>query len=370
MILLQSQPLNVLYDNFMQDLLTNDTTDSLISGITIGMVAIAGALATSFIFISIAWNYISTIIKGGPNTFSLAEVSRIWMLWLLIGAFPIVMAIPSYFAEALRTGTAALVNQTDIDNYQQYINLRSNYEASLEQMDSTKANKYMLQSNTSTANGTTPVPNNNNNISPNGSAVDANAEPSLWNSVLNLFSYQQALATIITGIIFILSQILKLAILAFCVAGSKVLFCIGPLAVAFSVLPWWKDKLLDWFNFYCTLLFTPVIMNVIDAIAMHHLYENFQTYVITSSNPTSTLTQNLFASAALDLTILFLYFSALTITSKVVGSADAGRVFSEGVNKIIQGAQLAAGISTAAAIGGSSAAGNIAGAGKSAMDGR
>lgn len=360
---------NAAYDRFLQDLFTNDTTDSLISGITWGVVGIAGGLAGSFVLISVIWNYAKAVTKGSHNTFSFGELTRVLTVWFSIAIFPLLMSVPSYVADALRIATANLVSEQSIGQYEEYMNLRGNYSANLKNMSA--GNNYNNQTTTKQQQ-TNPDPadqNNNKNVAGFETEIDGAGEPTLWNSILNTFSFEQAMSSIISTFLFICCQIVKMAILAFCISGSKIMLCIGPLAFAFSILPWWKDKIGDWFNFYCTLLFTPVILNIMDAVMMHHVYESVKTYIMQKSDPTTALTSNIIATTAFDLTGVILYIGAFTITSKVVGSSDAGRVFTEGLNTITRAATMATlGPAAAASMGGGGLAGNVAGAGKSALE--
>lgn len=350
-----------VYDAFIQDILTEDVADAAFQGVTTSMQVICGGLAACFFIVAIAWEYATHTIKGTGYFFRWGEISRLLILWFAIGLFPGLMAIPAVIADGLREQTAGLVNEDNIEDYAKYIRLRNNFDEAITNGDSVNTS-YNRQEFKRDSDGKIVADENvNKSNTPNGSEVESDATTSSWTKALNFFSFSGGIGLVLSTAVYFICQVVKLCMVAFCICASKVMICLGPLSVVFSMLPFMKDKFSDWFGFYLALLFTPVTLNVIDAITLHFIYKNLAQ---------SPLQSNLMATTAMDLTVIILYLYAFGLTAKYAGTKEAGQAFSQGVRTIMEVAQTRA-LTTLASKstdgGGASMADNVANTGKEAL---
>lgn len=329
------------YDNLLRMLFTEDTLDGIFNGLVFKMQGIAGGLAALFFLIGVVWEYGKSTINGGGWMFKWSELSRLLMLWLLIGILPALLSIPHLVSESLRKATVGLSDSANIAEYSRSIDLRQNFVENITSPD-LQSNSYTTQSVEKDDEGNVNEDqnaNNNSNSTANKAEVqtkDVNSKgesSSIWDVVeLVGGGVGGAIGFIITEIVLFITQVAKTLIVAFCISGSKILFVMSPLAVVFSMLPWSKDKLGEWFGFYLSLLFTPVTCNIIDAVTLHLFYHDAKIF-----GSADGANMDLFTTCAINLTILILYIYAFGLTRLYVGSADAGRALNQGVQTLMQG---------------------------------
>lgn len=328
------------YNSLLERLFTEDSVDGIYNGLTLKMQAIAGGLAALFFLIAMVWEYAQMTIKGGGWMFRWSELSRLLMLWILIAIIPSLLSIPHLISGSLRKATANLSSDSNLSEYKRSVEARANYSevmADPKRAEELSKNSYTTQDTQKDSEGNvvqSQEQNNDNNKS--GYAADINAEgkePSVWD-VFDVITgtVSGAIGALITEIVLFLTQVAKMLIVAFCITASKVLLVLSPLAVVFSMLPWSKDKLGEWFGFYLSLLFTPVTCNIIDAVTLHLFVQN----ATTAANG-SAETMDIFTTCAVNLTTLILYLYAFGLTKLYVGSADAGRALNQGVQTLMQG---------------------------------
>jgi len=140
-------------------------------------------------------------------------------------------------------------------------------------------------------------------------------------------------------------------------------FCVGPFACLFSILPGFEHKFLSWLSTYITMLFVPVIFNLLELI-------NNEAYkFILNSN---LLDLGMFSHLAYNGASIVLYLLPYWIAGKIVGNADAGRFLSMAGQMATFAAGKAGGImgsfSQTKFGGGSGDIGNVVSTAKDAMD--
>lgn len=318
-----------VFDNFIRDILTEDIADAAFQGITLKMQTICGALVSMFFMIALAWEYAGLALKGKGWNFRWTEIGRLLLLWIAIGILPSLMALPAIIADYLRDETSQIASADNLKKYEEYIKLRGNFENEIKKgVD--PANSYNRQNTQTDQQGNILAEENVDNTTiPEGSEAESYT-PDAWDEILDYFNFENALSVIIGGIVYIVCQIIKLAIVAFCLSASKVMIVLAPLSVVFSMLPWSKEKLGEWFSFYIVLLFVPVTLNIMDAVTLHYIYKNMSSHGLQS---------NILGTTAMELTIVILYLYAFGITSKYIGSKEAGQAFNQGVRQIMEAVQ-------------------------------
>jgi hypothetical protein len=120
------------------------------------------------------------------------------------------------------------------------------------------------------------------------------------------------------GISWFLISIIGVFMKLFAMILAKVMFAIGPLVVAFSIIPAFKDKLSNWFGVYLNCLFVPLTVNVLDYIFYSNIAESLKGTGV--SNPLIEIT--------VLLVTIICYCLSFWLTSFYVGSSAAGRVLS------------------------------------------
>ena len=145
----------------------------------------------------------------------------------------------------------------------------------------------------------------------------------------------------VTTVVGMICQLIRVIISCITYNVLKVLFCVGPLAFAFSILPPFKNNVTAWFATVLNTGFVFTTMNILDAVFYETLY--FSDNVIKNSDPGL---QGITVNLAMNITMIVLYLMSFWLTSKYIGKGDAGRVLSKGVGiatALVGGAMIAGG---------------------------
>ena len=100
------------------------------------------------------------------------------------------------------------------------------------------------------------------------------------------------------------------------------LYCLGPLAILFSMIPVFKDKIYSWLGTWLVVKFSYLTLMILQTIAMNITVAFMQNAIMGYTPDSIYLTFGLGLMNAV-LCILSFWF-----TSKFVGSGDAGKVLS------------------------------------------
>ena len=141
---------------------------------------------------------------------------------------------------------------------------------------------------------------------------------SMWDMITGAGNGMSFTQWFLEGISWFLISIIGVFMKLFAMILAKVMFAIGPLVVAFSIIPVFKDKLANWFGVYLNCLFVPLTVNVLDYIFYSNIAESLKGTGV--SNPLIEIT-------VLIVTIIC-YCLSFWLTSFYVGSSAAGRVLS------------------------------------------
>jgi hypothetical protein len=157
--------------------------------------------------------------------------------------------------------------------------------------------------------------------------------------------------------------LIKVLITGLATAILKILICLGPLAIAFSILPLFRKGVEMWFSTIITTLFVFTTLNILEHIQMAGLayFKKEGIFAVASEGP--------YAMMTFELVNLILYTMAFWLTGKVVGKGDAGRVLSKtiGIAALAAGAAVTGGASAVA--GGATSAGSAVQAGANVIGG-
>lgn len=168
-----------------------------------------------------------------------------------------------------------------------------------------------------------------------------------------MFNFLTNLDKLIGGIFYALGMVilvpLKLIIVSITLVIWRVMIIVGPLALAFSVLPAFKTTINTWAATYLNVGFVFTTLNIIDALMIKSIQLSF-----------SNLTEYDGGGASYHIAIvstftyIILYLSSFWLTSKYVGKGDGGLP----ITKLVG---IAAAAAAVAITGGAAAAGMAGG---------
>lgn len=98
----------------------------------------------------------------------------------------------------------------------------------------------------------------------------------------------------------------------------KLLYIVGPLAIAFSILPPFREKAMVWFGTYLTIALNLVTLNFIDML----FYDILIGKAVALQHGHSV---DVLATSTFNLVLIVAYIMSFWLTSKWVGSESAGR---------------------------------------------
>jgi hypothetical protein len=287
---------------------------------------LGGILAPLFFLATVVWNFATTTIKNvgeRPQLFNRMELIRACVLWfiLTIGYFPIFGSLAN-IGEAL--GRYSVDSSGAVQSGKEKM---SGYVAD-ELEKEAEASKEQAGDNPSTST----------------EKQEKDDTMSTWDLVtggINTFVF----ASFSAGTL-VISSIIRIVVEAFALMISKLFYAIGPIVIAFSILPVFKDKFSQWFGVYVNCLCVPFTCNLLDTIY----------YSIINQGLTGEAIANPIALSVFNLVFIICYCLVFWVTSFYAGSSGAAKVLSTAVGAattaISMGAGLVAGGGAATVSGG------------------
>lgn len=277
--------------NNLDTFLANKIIDTSVTSITWVSIALAGALAPAFAMFNFTFNLASHVLQGKPRFLDYNQIARCLIIMTLIGLY-----IPLMW----------------------FINLPIN--AAIETFQD--LNTTLIASKIA-------------------APAVAGTEISFFDAIGNFFD------TIFTMIFGGLSLIIYFIIRIFLTMIIKVLYIVGPLSFALSLIPMFKDQMNNWISAYvstCSCLVTQDILRKL-------LDVSFETIGVSAAAPSG-----FFVSQILNVTIVALHISVFWLTKQWVGNASAGSVFSNAISAMsaAAGAKLGSAMGNAGGGGGAS----------------
>lgn len=160
-------------------------------------------------------------------------------------------------------------------------------------------------------------------------------EISLWSLSIGVIYKLMAILFMILAIL--LMYIVKFVILLF--SGVFIQFCIiiSPLAMAFSMLPIFKDQMKKLLSVFFNACFVGLTMNILDHMFFDTLFEK----IVGALNAPDADIFNYIMIAATCFTIVIFYLMAFWLTSKYVGSPGAAAIMSTAITATTMAAMAA-----------------------------
>ncbi|MFN4083977.1 MAG: hypothetical protein ACK4K9_10120 [Bacteroidia bacterium] len=340
-----------MYNTAIESLLKSNTVDAAVEAALSHIIPIAGGLAIVLFILTTAFNFFMNSIKSlkggeGGSFFDFEEFIRTIIIVAIIFTYKPVVGTVTDLVDTLTKMTA--VQEKVIQDLQAYadntVNGASNPDSTIKTTVNSDINGY--ENN--------PLYNSNPNEREIGwfDKMVGYLDPITWFNML----LSSACALILA--------IIRIIISAFMFIVYKVLICLGPFALAFSVLPMFRNQADNWFG---TLLGTGLVfvtLNILDVM----FYEYVKSYITTANVIDNRL--NYFANIAFNISIVISYLSAFWLTSKMIGKGDSGKILSKGVSLATMAAMAA--VSGGASTAGSGATkmgntGNVASSSKDAF---
>ncbi len=321
-------------DKIVQYLVKVKTIDAAVESIMGKTVMVALILLCIFFFINLAYNYISSSIKvlgdrSSDKFFDLDELVRVIVLAACIVLYIPLAKATTELTDFINSLTAPGTKQSELmEKYSKnYLSSGAVFSVDVTEKalmdvisdknadDKLKAYaKAELSKKQSERNRSTYELEQGKDISKQeeGGWSWNYLNPKYWGAMLmNSFA------------LFLVS-IIRIIISAVTVNIIKIMYCVGPLAIAFSVLPVFKDNIKIWFGTLLNASFVFTTMNILDSIiyaSMSFLWKDASSFNEMSS----------YGIQIYNITIVILYTMSFWLTSKYVGKGDAGRVLTKGV---------------------------------------
>lgn len=164
--------------------------------------------------------------------------------------------------------------------------------------------------------------------------------PSMWDMMTE--GIDAFFLVLITLPFKLLANFITLLVTLIALSVSKVLYALGPLVLAFSILPAYKDKFLKWLGVLLNCLCVPLTVTIIDAIHANLI----NTYALIASALPTGAGMTLGLTGVLIFNCIYVVLSCLSFwfTSFYVGSSGASKVLSTAVAAVTLMASAASGI--------------------------
>lgn len=353
-------------DNLTQALIQSHTIDNAVKATIEHIVPIAEGLAIIFFILTTAWNFFSNSIKylkGGEGSgfFDFEELARTLVIMFLIAVYiPATGTITDLINTLDNVTQPSVVVENKLNDY-------SNKQ--LENPDSSSksaAYNYVQENQNFTTDEKNKAIELKNEQAQNNSS---SGSLGMFDLFMRFLSMDMDATTffhlIFTGIAAILMGAIRIVVYAFVYVVYKVLLCLGPFALAFSVLPMFRNQVEGWFGSLLNTGLTFVTLNILDIIFYEYvnIYTTVGTHLSSSAATNIATDTNIANSFSFNLVMVTCYLTSFWLTSKYVGKGDGSKILSKGVTMLTMAAMAAVSASSGAS------GGQNGGGGKSSNSG-
>ena len=259
-------------------------------------------LVPFFGFFAIGWNFIITFIRNFPERpkfFEWSELGRVMILMFVLTFYQPIFGGVAAVANAINRGTApdAAYLQQSYSGFQKQI------EAQMQK-------------------GKEAAPRDQMGMPEEMPATESETSSFNWFGFLS--SPMDVVTSILAGLASTIVVVVEYVIRMVAITLGKVLYAIGPLAVAFSIFPAFSDRFSFWFGSFINVLFVGTTCNVLNYI----VYGSFWNSLAGGTSLNDPIAQLTFY-----LSIIVCYAFAFWLTSKFVGSNESGKVITSGLTQ-------------------------------------
>jgi hypothetical protein len=176
----------------------------------------------------------------------------------------------------------------------------------------------------------------------NRGATPINASKSSWYDIVSKLSQAiiDGINSLIASFFMFIIVAIKMIIFGITKIWLKILYVTGPLALAFSILPFFRRQGEVWFGYYLNTCFVFITFNILDCIFFGFLANQIAADQVPNFNNLSNYYNSQNSTITYYLILIIAYVSAFRITSYYVGSAEAGRAVSKAVDFVAEMAMI------------------------------
>jgi hypothetical protein len=341
-----------MYNTAIESLLKSNTVDAAVEAALSHLVPIAGGLAIVLFILSTAFNFFMNSIKSlkggeGGSFFDFEEFVRTIIIVAIIFSYKPVISTVTDLVDTLTKMT--YVQEKIIQDLQAY------------------ADNMVTEASNPDSVIKIPGDNTNSEGNSNGNSALYDSNPKQreigwFDKILGYIDPVTRINLLISSACAVILSIIRIIISAFMFVVYKVLICLGPFALAFSVLPMFRNQVDNWFG---TLLGTGLVfvtLNILDVM----FYEYVKNYITTANIIDNRI--NFISNIAFNLAIVISYLCAFWLTSKMIGKGDSGKILSKGVSLATMAAMAALSGGASSAGSGSSNSSNVGNVASSTED--
>jgi len=322
-------------------------------GLTVKIIGVLLAVLGIFLIITITYNFVSTLVSSkGKQIINISKLGNVIVLVLFLTFY-----IPiSYTICQVMSGIEFLTRPNiSKENIEKTFAIKEDLEES-EYNSNTEDDSYTADNSYGWyADNPRPDPLANIDLSHFDLTEEEKAEAVSETITANKKKKSRLGLLVKASSMMSLADVLKPIIRLIIVFLNKQLiilfFVLGPFAVIFSILPGFQDKFITWLKAYITVLFVPIVFNILDSVVVSSFV-----WVLNYGGSIDSMIFNV-----INWVTIVLYLLPYWIAGKVVGCADTGRFLA----MTTQVAGMAAGIAMKflGSVGGGAGAGAGAAAG-------
>jgi hypothetical protein len=295
----------VIFKIFNTGLIDEGVSEALKTSIALGAI-----LAPTFYLMNVVWNFSVTTLKNfgtrPTSMFDRMELIRASILWfiLTVGYIPIFGTIVK-LGDTL--GRYSVPKSSVVADGKGMLSENYNNQLSKES-DASKDAKGQQQQSGQESNASEPV-------------TFWDLLRGGWNTlVLSISGAAWGLASVVVRSI----------VLMFAIILAKIFYVIGPVVIAFSILPVFKEKFSQWSGVFLNCLCVPFTMNLLDTII----------FSVIGKAWTGEAYASPYSITIFGVCMTVCYALAFWITSFYCGSSGASKIMSTAVTAATQGASM------------------------------
>lgn len=309
------------------------TTDSIMDAGNLAILSVTGGIAVSllglYILISTAINFFTETIKGNPWMFNWGELIRTFFYAGLVFAYVPVIGSVSLIITGINNAT--MVSESDFVKYRLVVekiilndkNLEIKLDTTFRSDNGTEPGDAAGSQDNMETNNADGTKTRRNYRSPNtGATEDSDSVFNFWDNM------QLGASAIVLNVLQVLALSIKGIMMVIMKVVFNALFLVGPFAIAFSILPFFRSQFESWFSTFCTAGLSVATMHIIDhvftysqaALLQARSMGGVKSYAMDGGN------LNVSETVAFSMAWGILYLLSPWLTSKWCGSGDAGKM--------------------------------------------
>lgn len=311
------------------DIIGGSSINSTVLGLTSRVAGLALALSTIFLLISVAIIYASNALKKEDDLHQklIREIARALVIMIAIGLF-----IPMGWLIYEGIDTCHQIMKPSIDKTIKY--KAAAYEINRQSGANADENKSLYEYAKQGVKDNSGLYNSTEKkyfqdiISEYEETLAKKQSSGILDKISN--SLQSFGVNLLSNLVWFFGNAIRYIMAIFLKYLLKILFIIGPLALSFSILPPFKNQFEQWLGTFLNVGFAFVTFDIIDHIVIDIMTNSL---IIMADQTTGQTGMTIDASECMGFLIatIIMYSCPLWITSKYIGSRDAGAFVEKGM---------------------------------------